>query len=859
VRLTAVSSAPWTRAPVLRRSPAVLLAIVLSAAVLSVATASGVLFLASVSTGSLHSTAARECPEDAEPAITNANTASQFASSQQTPAGVRNADPVVAAAVRAHGLPAPDRVAMGSVAFPAVHNLNFASATLFARPGALAHVDVVASAGGSGVWIPRTFATATGTRPGTTLRTDGTALRVAGVYRDLASSAFIPLFELPRYWCTWRDQLVPTPLNRPAPFFLTDLATVEAASSEVDVTWYVPGDISAMTVPQAQDRLDAANAALAAIRLPHYRMVTGLGNDIATAQRVRSGLSGSVLPIDIGGVVVALLLVAAGGQYWALRRGAEIHLLSSRGVHPAALGLKAVLETGPSVLIGATAGWLAAVGLVRSLGPSALLDPGAPLTALGLAAAAAVVGLLLIGAIGTAAGRSAMDHAVRPRRLAAFPWEVALLLAAAGAYGLVRRDGAVHVVKATVQVNPMVFAFPLLALAGIVALTARGSRPVLRRLADHSDVLPNAGYLAFKRMAGTPAVAVGIIVGVALPCSVLLYSSALTGSASADVRAKNDTNVGAEVVFGTLASPSTTPDLHGHGTIVSFFQNDVANTTTDGTRIQMLGVDPTSFTRFAHGGSALDPLIDELSVHQGRPSALLVNAPSQLEVHAVRLRDTTMPVAVVDRVASFPGLRDGYEPMLVIDRRALTHVDRMAERVELLWTTNDDATAALAALRADGVGANYQITTNTFLDNSGLRPITWIFGYLRALAYLVGVVALTGLTLALAARARQHALDYHLARRMGLTRMQNTRSLTIELGTLIGFGCALGIATATGAVALVYRMLDLYRSLPPPPTYPVPATAAAYALGTAVLMTGVGAIAMQRWYDRTNPSELLRE
>jgi putative ABC transport system permease protein len=289
VRLTAVSSAPWTRAPVLLRSPAVLLAIVLSAAVLSVATASGVLFLASVSTGSLHSTAARECPEDAEPAITNANTASQFASSQQTPAGVRNADPVVAAAVRAHGLPAPDRVAMGSVAFPAVHNLNFASATLFARPGALAHVDVVASAGGSGVWIPRTFATATGTRPGTTLRTDGTALRVAGVYRDLASSAFIPLSELPRYWCTWRDQLVPTPLNQPAPFFLTDLATVEAASSEVDVTWYVPGDISAMTVPQAQDRLDAANAALAAIRLPHYRMVTGLGNDIATAQRVRSG------------------------------------------------------------------------------------------------------------------------------------------------------------------------------------------------------------------------------------------------------------------------------------------------------------------------------------------------------------------------------------------------------------------------------------------------------------------------------------------------------------------------------------------------------------------------------------------
>ena len=86
MRPTALSASPWTRAPLLVRAPAVLLAIVLSAAVLSVAAASGVLFLASVSTGSLHSTAARDCPEAAEPAITNASTASQIPTSQQTPA-----------------------------------------------------------------------------------------------------------------------------------------------------------------------------------------------------------------------------------------------------------------------------------------------------------------------------------------------------------------------------------------------------------------------------------------------------------------------------------------------------------------------------------------------------------------------------------------------------------------------------------------------------------------------------------------------------------------------------------------------------------------------------------------------------
>lgn len=854
-----VTATPWTRAPLLLRSPAVLLAIVLAAGVLSVAAASGVLFLASVSTGSLHSTAARACPEDAEPAITNSRTATQYATDQNTRAGVQHAAPIVVAALHAQGLPTPQLVAESNVALPGIRNPNLSSATLFARAGALDHVHVVSSAGGSGVWVPKSFAAATGTRAGTMLRAGATPVRVAGIYRDLAPSAFVPLFELPRYWCTWTEQLVPTPFSEPAPFFITDLPTLESASGEIDASWYVPGNITAMTVPQAQQRLDATEAALAATRLPYHRVVTGLGDDITTAQRVRAGLSGSVVPIDIAGIVVALLLVAAAGQYWALRRAEEIRMLASRGVHPWALGLKAMLETAPALVVGTVGGWLLAIALVRALGPSPVLEPGAPLTALGLAVAAAAAGLLLVAVIGTVAGRGAVDSAVRPRRFAAVPWEVALLAASAVAYGLVRREGAAHVVKATVQINPMVFAFPLLALAGIVALVARGTRPLLRRLAGHGERLPNAGYLALKRMAGTPVVAVGIIVGVALPCSILLYSSALTGSASADVRAKNDTNVGADVVFGTLARPGSTPDLHGHGTIVSFFQNDVTNTTADGTQLQVLGVDPATFTKFAHGGSSLGPLVDKLSVGHGTPTALLVNARSSLSVSAVHLRDSTVRVDVVDRVASFPGLRDGYDPMVVVDRRALHGVDPMAERVELLWTSNDQVRAALAALRADGVGANYQITTNTFLDNSGLRPITWIFDYLRALAYLVGVVALTGLTLALAARARQHALDYHMSRRMGLTRMQNTRSLTVELGALVGFGCALGVATASGAVALVYKLLDLYRSLPPPPTYPVPTVAVAYAVITAIVVTGIGAITVQRWYDRTKPATLLRE
>lgn len=326
------------------------------------------------------------------------------------------------------------------------------------------------------------------------------------------------------------------------------------------------------------------------------------------------------------------------------------------------------------------------------------------------------------------------------------------------------------------------------------------------------------------------------------------------------MQAKYQTNVGADDAFGTLAAPGTSPRLVGHATIVSVFQNDVDTTTGTGAQIQVLGVDPAGFAQFAHQGRALRPLVDRLAAPlTGAPTAVLINAPASMQVSSLHLRHTTVPVTVIARRASFPGLRDGFQPMIVLNRAALRHVDPMAERVEELWTTSAQVTSALAALRADGVDANYQISTDTFLDSSGLRPVTWIFNYLRALALLTGLVALTGLTLALAARTRQQALAYHLARRMGLGRAQNLRSLCVELGSLLGFGCGAGFAVASGAVASVYRLVDLYGDLPPPPTYPAPTSAAVIAALAAAVLIVVGALSLQRLYERSSPSALLRQ
>ena len=77
-----------------------------------------------------------------------------------------------------------------------------------------------------------------------------------------------------------------------------------------------------------------------------------------------------MLPIALGGSILALLLVGAAGSYWADRRSREVRLLSSRGVGPGALALKAVLELALPAIVGTVLGWLTARWLVALLGPS---------------------------------------------------------------------------------------------------------------------------------------------------------------------------------------------------------------------------------------------------------------------------------------------------------------------------------------------------------------------------------------------------------------------------------------------------------------------------------------------------------
>ncbi|MGI8677333.1 MAG: hypothetical protein ACR2LX_01320, partial [Jatrophihabitans sp.] len=379
-------AAPWTRAPLLtlRHSPGSFLACVLAGTVLSAAAASGPLFLASTATAAFHDQAAQACPEASRPGITDDAGAASYPAAAESPNRLQGSDASVRAADRRAGARAPYRVSTATVPVgaPAVPAAVF----LYSRPGSTAHVTVVAGRRAAGIVVPASYAAATKVGVGATLRIGAVERRVTGVYRDLAPSAFVPLFQLPRYWCTWTDSIVPTPFNRPPPMFLVDDSTLVAAGADIVSTWYDPTPAQDRTVAQASSALAATRSAAAHLDAKAFHFTADLPGQLTRTSRIATGVRGPVLPIVLASVIVAALLVAASGLFWGLRREREIRLLSSRGVGWIALGFKAALELLPALALGCVAGWAAALGVVRAAGPSSLLEPGAPTRAL-LAAA----------------------------------------------------------------------------------------------------------------------------------------------------------------------------------------------------------------------------------------------------------------------------------------------------------------------------------------------------------------------------------------------------------------------------------------------------------------------------------------
>ncbi|HEX5493628.1 MAG TPA: FtsX-like permease family protein, partial [Mycobacteriales bacterium] len=709
-----LTSPPWRRAPLLLRGqPGVLLALAAAAAILGVAGASAPLFLASAGTAELASTVRAACPEDSAVTVTSGPTTDATGS----PVGLTSADPdnldevtvdtagqdrTVRAALRRVGLPAPYRVVIAAARLGLPGAALKQDVILYARVGVRDHLRAVRRSGGDGrgIWLPASAAGTLGARIGGTATVNGAPVPVAGLFRDIDSGG-----RVPRYWCTWSALVQPSASRNSSPLFVpVDPATMRRLPVHRVGEWFCPPDVGRLTVRSAHDSLRHAAALPSALAASAEGAdsfglsvrATGLDADVSRAELASRGLRGPIQPVAVTGALVALLLVGASGGYWAERRATEVRLLAARGVSPAALGVKAVLETAPAVLVGLVAGWAAALALVRWLGPSPLLEQGAPGRAAVTVGEIGAFGLVMLGTVtGLRAWTAVSRRRRRLRGLAwrrtrlwrVLPWELTLVALAALFYRQARAQGVVtdHFL---VQVPPRLVAFPLVGLAGYLLFAARlAARPMpaLRRI---TSATPAPVYLASRRVTAAPAVFLTLLVATAMPVGLLGYAATLSRSTDATVHRKAEVNLGAPSVVTTTAAGGRPVGTGGQGTQVSV----VTDASVDGDNQSMvLGIDPATFGRYALD-VADRPLADLLAPLRvagtavGAVPAILVNPIDRTPVRDAEFDGVRVGVRVVATVSTFPGLRSGTHPMLVMPRDSL-RVGPYTRRAEEVWTT----------------------------------------------------------------------------------------------------------------------------------------------------------------------------
>ncbi|WP_154697574.1 hypothetical protein [Lentzea guizhouensis] len=221
------------------------------------------------------------------------------------------------------------------------------------RPGATEHLKVL-QGGGTGLWVPRTIATAAKVKVGDQLV--GSSLKVTAIYADLAH-------PVAGWWCSEAKTVVPNALAGDGTS--TSVIWVHQAS---DLT-LLPEDFTAgasvsirfpvepvETIAEAEALRDNGNALLAKLGLPLTK-TDSISAAITASSTSRDNVGSALLPLVVVSVLVGLAGVGTVTVQWAQRRHSELRLLWVRGAGPLALGVRGVLELGLPLVLGGVLGW----------------------------------------------------------------------------------------------------------------------------------------------------------------------------------------------------------------------------------------------------------------------------------------------------------------------------------------------------------------------------------------------------------------------------------------------------------------------------------------------------------------------
>jgi putative ABC transport system permease protein len=827
---------PWRRAPLRLLGSAVLFpSIALAAFVLGVAGGSRPLFVSSASDAALRDGLTRGCPYDVGLRVQRQV---QIARINESAFGIERRS----AALRTAVADVPDVAAPVTTIYGGTWRLTNATSEdrtqLVSRTGAFDHVHVLASVRAPGIWLPDTVARTMKTKPGARVSVVGPSgvpvpLIVHAVFSDLT------YVHRDITWCSLQRTFEPFQLYSPAPTALLDQRLMERVLDQMHalsaVTWWeYPPAGQHLTESQARTTIAGLQSVAAAtnnLSLPVGRAFGTGGASVDSqgaskhAQDAGETASSSVGPVALGAAAVALLVLLLAARTWLDRRRQEIVILALRGAGPLSLAVKGLLELVVPVALGGAAGLGAGYLLVRTVGPSALVESGALGSAVVIVAVVLAIALVCAAiVIGFGVRRVGLDSESTARRVQLPMWEpIVLAVACAAYYELSTRSSTAE----GARVDSLVLLFPVLLLAAGSGLLARVvlSPRVLRRGSGRAGT---ALWLGVRRVTAGRRRAVPVVTAAAVSIGIVVFSGTLAASLRATVHAKGTLGVGAAQAL-TLDHPQSLPPRSPLQPIAT----EVTRTTESTASPQghepadVLGVDPATFRRAAYFdasfanrslGNLLARLHRESTTSEAPVIAVGAGLPDRFTLTLTTSSGDakTLPVVVAARARAFPGYQFVSErPLVVIDRSILTraHVDDTPQ----LWIGRDDV-GVTREIAASGLSITAVVRAATLVP-SQLEPQIWALQYLRVIGSMAGLVTLSGLGLYFAAIAQRRRMSSSLARRMGLSRRRAIGATATEIGAMLGVGLLFGSGLAFVAVRLVFAHVDLAPQIQPAPLF----------------------------------------
>jgi putative ABC transport system permease protein len=898
----------------LLRYPEILLALIVSAAILAIAAGSGSLFLSSASSAALREEALKVEPATAGVTVReDVNTATE----QETTAR----DSALRAALGSEPALGPPVTTLLTDVMKVVNPTSSKpslSGRLITRTDAFGRVELIDGGGTDGVWVSDYHARELGLRPGDQVvlqatgfrstagifgyKTRGRApARVAGIYRILAASPptdyWQPLYEY-IYSPTGNAVLPPFVIAPRALFYeLNSRIRLGGQVSNVATTqWEYPLETEGLTLSKARrlaSKLDVIGHELEAeaegvfVLNPRTRDENGeasrfapfsfpstntvLPDLIEGARETVGGIAAPVRLMSLAGVGIALVMIAAAAAFSVRRRRAEALLLSARGIGAGAFAVKAALEAIGPIGAGAAIGWLASIPLLKALGPGDVLDEGVAVRALWQVVVVSVIAVVLVAVVATVAEHREGEVA-GPRtltRVKAWWWTALLWVLAAIAYGVLL-SGSLAPVSTEgdgASVDVVVLIFPIVMIAAGAITAAQVLVRVLPSLKGAGSRLSTPLYLALRRLAAANRIALALVASSALAIGVLIYAGAMVASVEATAQAKASVSTGSDVA-GVLQIGARVPDDLPFPTTEVDRLEDVSLAESE-IPVELLIVDTGSLPDAVHweadfAASSLDDLVTTIKApREGALPVIAVGREGGGDAATLQLFTAEVPLEIVARASAFPGMNAEGATLIASssavgrlpeDQRATLEG---ASKVHEVWARGDPS-QIVDALNDRNVAMIAVHTAEEARATPGLRAAAWTFSYLQAVAVGGGLIVIAGMLLYLQARQRAGILSFALARRMGLRSRAFRVSVAVEVGVMLLASLVIGTGLSLIAVFLVYKRFDILPSLPPDPLFRVPVITFALAAVGLIAAAAVAGRVTERRARSANVAENLR-